>query len=84
MREGVFAATVAMGAKVNKRNGIRGGLSLLCVRGFFAATVTMDAKVNKRNGIRDGLSLLCVRGFSQPRSPRAQRLGHVAAIASFA
>ena len=48
--------------KVDSRNGIRGGLRGLCVRGFrFAhATVAKDAKVDTRNGLREG--------FITPRS----------------
>jgi hypothetical protein len=45
LRDVFFAATVAKDAKVSKREVVRGGLGLLCVRGFFAATVAKDVKV---------------------------------------
>jgi hypothetical protein len=57
LREGFFHATVAKDAKVRKREVVRGGLFVLCVRGFFTprvvrgiffhATVAKDAKVGK-------------------------------------
>jgi hypothetical protein len=58
----VAHATVAKDAKVDSRNGTRGGLSGLRVRGFrFShATVAKEAKVDARNEIRGGLSGLGV------------------------
>jgi hypothetical protein len=73
LREGIYHATVV---KVRKREVVRGGLSLLCVRGFRVAhgTVAKDVKFDKRNGICGGLSGLRVRGYITPRSPRTQSL----------
>jgi len=45
------------GEKVDARNGIRGGLCGLRVRGFrFShATVAKDVKVDSRSGLREGI-----------------------------
>ena len=63
----VAHATVAKDAKVDARNGIRGGLSGLCLRGF----ITPRSPRLIKKGIRGGLSgLRVILSIGTKKDPR--------------